>query len=234
MIKIIYLAALLLAAGVTSGWAQTVSGSYKAQGKNDDGSSYSGTVEIRAKSATDCRITWMTDADNKPTQGICLLLGNVFSASWVSGGPGLALYAVNSDGTLDGTWTIEGASGIGTERLKPTKPSAPDLPAVTGGAAPDLNGSYKMQGKDEGGASYSGTAEIRVKSPADCRITWSPDIRALCLQRGNVFAASYKLRDTGLPVLAVYAVKQDGTLEGTWFQGGPGVGTERLEPTTRY
>jgi hypothetical protein len=116
MKKIIVTAALLLAA-VASANAQTVNaGKYTVEGTNLDGSSYSGTAEITLASETTCVIEW--DTAGVKSTGACMLNGNAFAAAYVLGDAlGLVVYKVNGDGTLEGSWTITGKDGAGTETL---------------------------------------------------------------------------------------------------------------------
>jgi hypothetical protein len=51
---------LFLLASVASASAQSLPGKYNVEGKNLDGSAYSGTAEIVATSEVTCRITWHT------------------------------------------------------------------------------------------------------------------------------------------------------------------------------
>ena len=46
--------------------------------------------------------------------------GTTFVAGYELGGKvGLVIYMIQSDGTLDGTWTIDGVNAVGTEVLTP-------------------------------------------------------------------------------------------------------------------
>lgn len=120
MKKIIIAAALVLAAASTAN-AQTVNaGKYKVEGTNLDGSAYSGTAEITLASETTCVIEWET-ADVKST-GVCMLHGDAFAAAYVlQDEMGLTVYQVKGDGTLEGSWTITGKDGSGTETLTEIK-----------------------------------------------------------------------------------------------------------------
>jgi fructose-1,6-bisphosphatase len=103
--------------------AQTVrAGTYAVEGTNLDGSAYSGTAKITLTSETTCAIEWKTGNAGKATSnGICMLYEDSFAAGYVMNGNsvGLVVYKVNSDGSLDGAWTITGQDGSGTETLTP-------------------------------------------------------------------------------------------------------------------
>ena len=121
------MAAACLAAGfattiATDAGAQgaNVGGRYQVQGKNFNGSTYSGTAEITVTSNNTCRIVWVTGSTT--SRGICMRNGNSFAASYVLGSKiGLVIYEQKGDGTLDGLWTIADETGVGVERLVPIR-----------------------------------------------------------------------------------------------------------------
>ncbi|WP_407049408.1 hypothetical protein [Methyloraptor flagellatus] len=97
--------------------AQSLGGDYRVEGTNFDGSRYKGTARITITSNTTCRITWSTGTE---ASGICMRTDDVIAASYKMGGSlGLIIYRLQSDGSLDGVWTIADQSGAGTERLIP-------------------------------------------------------------------------------------------------------------------
>lgn len=113
------LACLALAAAIaTPVAAQSIGGSYVAEGTNLDGSPYHGTAEIKLTSDTTCVISWVTGSTT--SRGICSRNGDAFAAAYVLGNAyGLVVYRVLPDGSLDGLWTIAGQNGAGTEKLTP-------------------------------------------------------------------------------------------------------------------
>jgi hypothetical protein len=111
-----WVAALVLAAGAAQ--AQDIGGRYEVAGKGFDGAAYRGTAVIRSTSDVTCEIEWTTGG--QVSRGICMRQGDTFAASYVIGNTiGMAIYQVRPDGTLDGTWTISGSDGVGTEMLFP-------------------------------------------------------------------------------------------------------------------
>jgi hypothetical protein len=114
------LAAACLAASVATVSAEGLGGTYRASGRNFDGSSYSGTAEIIVTSDTTCRISWKIASD--VWRGICMRSGSVFAASYRLGNAvGLVVYEITPSGALEGTWTIAEKSGVGSETLTPVK-----------------------------------------------------------------------------------------------------------------
>jgi hypothetical protein len=110
--------ALLLLASVASASAQSLPGKYQVEGKNLDGSDYSGTAEIVATSEVTCRITWQTGSTT--SEGICMRNGTSFAAAYALGESiGLVVYEMN--GSLEGAWTIADQNGVGEEILTPVK-----------------------------------------------------------------------------------------------------------------
>lgn len=111
-------AAFALAVMAAPAGAQSIGGTYDAEGTNLDGSPYRGTATITLTSSTTCEIKWTTGGTT--SQGICMRNGPSFAASYVLGRAiGLVIYTVQPNGTLDGLWTVAGADGAGTEVLTP-------------------------------------------------------------------------------------------------------------------
>jgi hypothetical protein len=101
-------------------FAQSIGGRYSVEGKNLDGSSYSGEAEIVLTSETTCAIKWETG--DTESVGICMRNDSSFAAAYVMGDiTGLVIYEIMPDGTLNGLWTISGSEGNGAEILTPLK-----------------------------------------------------------------------------------------------------------------
>ncbi|MBM3543779.1 MAG: hypothetical protein FJX44_04620 [Alphaproteobacteria bacterium] len=114
----ISIATCLLLTSVASAAAQNLPGKYEVEGKNLDGSPYSGTAEIVATTEVTCRITWQTGSTT--SEGICMRSGKSFAAGYVLGeSVGLVVYEMKPDGSLVGTWTIADQDGVGEEILTP-------------------------------------------------------------------------------------------------------------------
>ncbi|MCB1495917.1 MAG: hypothetical protein KDJ86_09045 [Bauldia sp.] len=108
-------ACLLLFSGLVS--AQDIGGRYRVEGTNFDGSRYTGIAVIKVTSKSTCNIAWDTGSTAK---GICMRNGTSFAASYVMGKAiGLVIYRINTDGSLEGLWTVAGEDGVGTETLIP-------------------------------------------------------------------------------------------------------------------
>lgn len=95
---------------VTALWAQVadISGVYRAEGRNPDGSAYAGTAVINAVGAT-VQIDWTVG--NQRYSGAGVRDGQVVVVNW--GQPAPVIYVVMSNGDLYGTWE----NGTALERL---------------------------------------------------------------------------------------------------------------------
>jgi len=110
-------AAMLAMAFSAGASAQSVGGRYEVRGTNPNGSSYQGTAEIFPNGNV-CRIAWHVGSE---WRGICMMSGDLFAASYHSGGTnGLLIYRLGPHGTLSGEWTT-GAGSTGTETLIPMR-----------------------------------------------------------------------------------------------------------------
>jgi hypothetical protein len=100
--------AALFAAGAAS--AQSVSGLYRAEGRNPDGSTYNGMVQV-VEVGTSLTFSWQVG--NQSYQGKGYRSGDVLWIDW--GDPHPVVYVRMPSGELHGTW----ANGRALERLIP-------------------------------------------------------------------------------------------------------------------
>ncbi len=87
-----------------------IAGGYRAEGRNPDGSAYSGIVEI-SQSGQDVAIAWRVGTD--AYRGVGVVEGRVVTIDWGAAAP--VIYVVMPDGALHGTWN----DGTALERLTP-------------------------------------------------------------------------------------------------------------------
>lgn len=100
------------------GAAQDIGGTYAVAGTNINGSPYTGEAVITLTSDTTCQIEWITGGTS--SFGICMRYDNAFATGYQQGDAvGLGIYLVMEDGSLNGTWTVAGQEGSGTEVLSP-------------------------------------------------------------------------------------------------------------------
>lgn len=114
-------AAWLGATGLALADAEVHAGHYKSSGTNPDGSHYHGSATITILSDTTCEIAWMSGGSSTPSsKGICMRDSDSFAAAYKMGNAyGLVIYKIQSDGSLEGVWTVAGQQGAGTETLTP-------------------------------------------------------------------------------------------------------------------
>lgn len=87
-----------------------ISGRYFADGRNPDGSTYEGRVNID-QSGNDVEFTWYVSSS--PTEGRGTIDGRLVTVDWGDTFP--VIYVIMPDGTLQGTW----ADGTALEKLTP-------------------------------------------------------------------------------------------------------------------
>ena len=89
--------------------AQSIAGSYTAQGRNPNGSAYSGTVKI----VEDAELVYFYWSVGNSYEGTGRRNGDVVTVDWGSDDP--VYYVIVPSGELHGTW----ANGRALERLIP-------------------------------------------------------------------------------------------------------------------
>ena len=90
--------------------ASTVAGAYAVEGRNVDGSAYRGTVLVQARSDGTFEFFWRIGSFHR---GIGTLDGKIVTVDFGDAFP--AVYEIQTDGTMSGTW----ANGRASERLTP-------------------------------------------------------------------------------------------------------------------
>ncbi|MGX9966964.1 hypothetical protein ACVFYP_26815 [Roseomonas sp. F4] len=116
-------------------------GLYDVTGTNLDGSTYAGLAQIQTAGLSSFAIRWRIG--NETVEGVGFVSGRTAAVAYgLQQRPGLGIYTLNADGSLDGEWTIVGANAKGTERLVPraaapgATPPAATPPGATPPAAP--------------------------------------------------------------------------------------------------
>jgi lipid-binding SYLF domain-containing protein len=111
---------LVVSAQVVS--AQDISGRYKAEGTDPEGTHFSETAVIEMMPDNTCRIKW-----SGGIEGICIFKDNTLSVGYiVHGKAGLGVYKVTENGDIEGTFIDNFHGGgigkggkIGTEKMTP-------------------------------------------------------------------------------------------------------------------
>jgi hypothetical protein len=115
---------ILLAAAFLAGMAAPAlaqrAGTYGVEGQGADGSRYEGTATLAPSGQNTWRVTWRVAGDTAQGVGILIPQGPLLVVGYtIAGETGVAVYAVQADGRLLGTWTQGQAGGIGTETMTP-------------------------------------------------------------------------------------------------------------------
>lgn len=101
--------AAALCVTAAAAWAQGITGNYLAEGRNPDGSTYTGTVQI-TQSGTVVSMAWRVGPMSYVGSGV--IDGRVVTVEWGDAHP--VIYVTMPNGTLHGTW----ADGRALERLR--------------------------------------------------------------------------------------------------------------------
>lgn len=112
--------AFFILAGSVVASAQDISGRYKAEGTDPEGTRFSETAVIEMMPDGTCHIKW-----SGGIEGICIFKDNTLSVGYiVHGKAGLGVYKVAADGSIEGTFIDNFHGGgigkggkIGTERM---------------------------------------------------------------------------------------------------------------------
>ncbi len=160
-----------------------IEGTWKiSEGKAPNGERYTGSADIQAtlREANLYSVSWNTSAGE--FSGLAFLEDGHLFVGWAPQGKtyGVAVYRINSDGTLDGKWTYSGGRGqVGEE-------------TATGGKAGKVEGNYEIAGRDSGGE-YNGSLRIR-RSDDTYELTWTVDrttYRGVGLRSGDWLAVGW-------------------------------------------
>ncbi|WP_237216230.1 hypothetical protein, partial [Falsiroseomonas oryziterrae] len=110
-------------------------GVYEVTGTNLDGTPYTGLAQIRLVGMNSFNITWRIG--NQIVEGVGMASGRTIAVTYgLAQRPGMGIYQLNADGSLDGEWTIIGAPAIGRERLVFRETPATAAPAEAPAATP--------------------------------------------------------------------------------------------------
>jgi hypothetical protein len=103
-------------------------GLYDVSGTNLDGTDYTGVAQIRSLGLNSFNILWRIS--DQIVEGVGMASGRTVAVAYgLSQRPGMGIYTLNTDGSIEGEWTIIGAPAIGRERLVPRPADAPPAAA---------------------------------------------------------------------------------------------------------
>jgi hypothetical protein len=117
-LRVILLAALFLSAWIAPAPAANLDGEYEVYGHEMADGRYNGKAAV-AKNGDTYNVVWVFGQDIHRGTGI--LSGDTFSVIFFvrqSPVPGLAVYKIETDGTLTGQFTVLGGKKVGAEMWK--------------------------------------------------------------------------------------------------------------------
>jgi len=186
----------------------TLTGIYRVEGRNPNGSRYSGMLAVN-QDGDRFRFRWWIGT--RVFNGDGQLAGKMLVVNWGASKP--VVYSFAAPGRLDGEW----ADGSATETMKLFAAAASDNAGSPGGR-------YRVDGRNPDGSRYRGTLAMSRQSNR-YSLDWQVDsstYKGTGTLDGNLLTV-----DWGGNTPLVYALAADGTLKGLWEAGD---GEEILTP----
>lgn len=185
-----------------------LTGIYRAEGKNPNGSPYRGMVAI-ARTGDRFTVRWWIGS--QVFDGMGELAGRMLVVHWGDKTP--VVYSFGPLGVLDGEW----ADGTATERL---------TPFGQGGASGAVvkEGRYNVLGRSSNGSTYTGIVTIKRQHTL-YSLDWN--VGGSSYHGTGTLDGSLLSVNWGSSTPVVYAVTADGSLKGLWDAGA---GEETLHP----
>lgn len=184
-----------------------ITGVYRVNGNNPDGSRYKGMVAL-TQDGERFDVTWWIA--KQVFHGTGELAGRMLVVDWNSSAP--VVYTFKPDNVLDGEW----ADGTASERLVPFGQSA-------AGVEP-RPGNYRVAGRNPDGSRYTGTLKL-ARNGDVYDLKWSIGSSAYS-GRGRL-ENGLLVVEWGGATPVIYAPDGDGALRGLWDAGA---GEEVLTP----
>ncbi|MCK7613396.1 caspase family protein [Roseibium sediminicola] len=197
-----------------AGPAHRISGIYRVQGTNPNGTVYDGMMAITPDDSPDnskVRFTWWIGKD--VFTGVGEFAGRMLVVNWGDKHP--VVYTFSGGENLDGEW----ADGSATERLSLYARAAP-------GPQDLLEGTYAVSGRNPNGTTYTGTVTLS-RQGSRYTLIWkvgATGYRGVGELEGNVLTV-----DWGDKTPVVYALTAEGGLKGLWAAGRGAEELTRLE-----
>ena len=185
---------------VRNGPARRISGIYRVAGSNPDGSGYSGMLSITPEGSK-VHLTWWIGDD--VFTGVGEFAGRMLVVNWGDKHP--VVYTFEGEKALDGEW----ADGSATERLTLYS-------RVAQNSLDLLEGRYEAVGRNPDGSTYTGSVSVS-RQGRKFALIWqvgADSYRGVGVLEGNVLTV-----DWGDTTPVVYALTDDGILQGLWSGG---------------
>jgi hypothetical protein len=186
----------------------SLTGVYRVEGRNPNGSGYRGMLTLN-QDGDRFRLKWWIAG--QAFNGTGQLAGKMLVVNWGDNTP--VVYSYGGSDRLDGEW----ADGTAKETLNLFARATPDSMALAGGR-------YRVAGRNPDGSAYSGMVTMTSQS-GSYYLQWrvgSSSYRGTGVLDGNLLTV-----DWGKPTPVIYALAADGSLKGLWDAG---TGEETLVP----
>lgn len=196
---------LLLFASVTQ--ANDLTGQYRVDGRNPNGSRYEGTLTLRPL-GQGWSAEWRTPA---PVRGVGLSDGRTLVLAYGGSECGVVAWDATQPGRLAGQWTLDGR--IGREQASAERPGGDRL-----------EGRYGVSGESPDGEFYKGSLQLR-RDAGGYALRWDIDTvyTGTGIESGGVLGAAWG-DDCGV---AIYRIEGN-RLVGRWRTAGAPEGQETL------
>ena len=191
--------------------ATDISGNYTVAGTNENGTPYSGALEV-IKRGDVYQFRWTA---GRQYDGVGIPQGNVVAVAFTEGsdgkGCGVVSYRIEDDGNLDGKWGYWGVNQSGTEK-------------ATRNSGSGLAGEYSTVGTNPDGKEYKGSLSIAAKG-SGYTFSWADGSTGYGIERNKNISVGI---GGAKCAFVAYEIKSDGVMDGVW--GGYGsekTGTEK-------
>lgn len=189
--------------------ALNLGGLYQVDGSNPDGSQYRGMATLTPV-GDQYRFTWWIA--RQVFSGVGQFAGRMMVVNWGAKSP--VIYSVARNNELHGEW----ADGSATDTLALVARAAP-------GRVPAPRGVYTVAGRNPNGTMYDGRVAI---TPIGDRFRFDWQVGSSSYFGTGTLHGNVMVVDWGGSTPAVYALGEDGIMNGLWDGGR---GEERLTPS---
>jgi len=180
-----------------------IAGDYDATGTNPDGGgAYEAKLKVTPRDDV-WQFSWVSGSNSY--DGVGVMTDSAVAVAYTEGkdgkGCGVVLYKINADGSLDGKSGYWGVNKAESERATRT-------------SGTDLEGKYKINGKNPDGKAYEGTLDV-AKDGSGYSFKWNAGtpLTGFGIRAGNLIAVGFGGKQCAF---VGYDVKADGTLDGKW------------------
>ncbi len=192
-------------------------GTFNISGTNPDGSSYTGTLNLKLNdsyTSNDVKVDVYDATWGDGSIGTGILIANMLATSFGGGECGAVFYAIDTDFSLAGLWLSLDTKQIGTENATPAQ------------ARNSLDGAFQLVGSNPDGSQYQGTLTLIPQGDV-WQLVWDIDgstTDGVGINASDLFAAAYGGQGCGV---GLYSATADNSLSGVWaIWGNQNIGTE--------